>query len=98
LKIRAIENGIFMVAVNKAGDEVLENEPRKRHHFGKSCVINPAGDIVLELNNAPNLIFVTEVELKQVDEARVSMDWFRFRKPELYKIISNKKNGKGGDD
>ncbi len=48
-----------MVAVNKAGDEVLENEPRKRHHFGKSCVINPAGDIVLELNNAPNLIFVT---------------------------------------
>ena len=37
-------------------------------------------------------------ELKQMDEARVSMDWFRFRKPELYKIISNKKNGKGGDD
>ena len=90
LRIRAVENGIFIVAVNKGGDECLPNEPNKRHHFGKSCVIRPSGEIIAQLEDDPCRILLAEVELDEIEKSKAVIDWFKFRKPGLYRIITEK--------
>jgi len=90
LKIRAIENSLFVVAVNKAGDEFLEGEPHKRHHFGKTCAISPSGQFIAQLEDEPNQILITELELDQIQKAKDVIDWSKFRRPELYRIIARK--------
>jgi len=92
LKIRAIENSIFIVAVNKAGDEFLTNDVEKTQHFGNTCVIDPFGEIVGKLGDKPYQILLSEIELEKIDKAKAQIDWFKFRRPELYKIISQKTN------
>jgi beta-ureidopropionase len=90
LKIRAMENSLFVVAVNKAGDEFLEGEAHKRRHFGKTCAINPSGQLIAKLEDEPNQILIAELELDQIQKAKDVIDWSKFRKPELYRIIGRK--------
>lgn len=48
LRSRAIENQIFIVAVNAVGEDQIDGE--NIFYFGHSMVINPMGDILLELD------------------------------------------------
>ena len=90
LQIRAVENHLFIVAVNKAGDEIVEHEEKPRHHFGKSCVIDPFGTILVELDDKPFSLFHATVDLMTIEEADASIPWKRDRRPELYGRISDR--------
>jgi predicted amidohydrolase len=79
LQARAYENGVFVVAVNRAGDE------NGRKHIGRSMIIDPVGAqmIAVASSDEPELLVAT-VDLDHVTAAQTSLPWWRDRRPELY--------------
>lgn len=79
LQARAYENGVFVVAVNRAGDE------HGRKHIGRSMIVDPVGAdmIAIASNDQPELLVAT-VDLDHVAKAQTSLPWWRDRRPELY--------------
>jgi beta-ureidopropionase len=90
LRIRAMENGVFVVAVNKYGPEKMVEESEPKTFYGKSCVIDPFGNIMKTLEDEANLSFQVELPLRMVEEARDRLAYFRDRRPELYGAITER--------
>jgi N-carbamoylputrescine amidase len=89
LQTRALENQIFIVAVNKAGFEQVEGEDGGREHFGRSCIISPLGQIEASIDAEPWGIVAGEIDLEQRTIMKESlMDFLRERRPELYEGLS----------
>jgi len=82
LQARAYESGVFVVAVNRSGDE------NGRRHIGKSMIVNPVGATVMAVAGAdePQLL-VQELDLDAVAAAQKSLPWWRDRRPDLYKPL-----------
>jgi beta-ureidopropionase len=82
LQCRAYENGVFVVAVNRAGNE------NGRRHIGKSMIVNPVGAHVMAVAGVdePQLL-VQELDLDAVAAAQKSLPWWRDRRPDLYKHL-----------
>jgi predicted amidohydrolase len=79
LQARAYENGVFVVAVNRAGDE------HGRQHIGKSMIVNPVGaEIVAFAKSDGDELLVASLDLDDVSRAQKSLPWWRDRRPELY--------------
>ena len=79
LQARAYENGVFVVAVNRAGDEA------GRRHIGKSMIINPIGaEVMAVAKNDGDELLVATLDLDDVDRAQKSLPWWRDRRPDLY--------------
>jgi predicted amidohydrolase len=79
LQARAFDNGVFVVAANRVGDE------HGRRHIGKSTIVNPLGGRIMKqaAMEGPELL-VAELDLGDVDKARRSLPWWRDRRPDLY--------------
>ncbi len=79
LQARAYENGVYVVAVNRAGDE------KGRKHIGRSMIVDPVGAdmIAIASSDVPELLVAT-VDLDNVTKAQTSLPWWRDRRPELY--------------
>ena len=83
LQARAYENGVFVVGVNRCGDE------NGRNHIGKSMVVNPIGaEIVAKAAIDTPEVLVATLELAAVEEAQTSLPWWRDRRPDLYAELS----------
>jgi len=79
LQARAYENGVFVVAVNRAGDE------HGRQHIGRSLIVNPAGaEIMAVAKSDKDELLVATLDLDDVDRAQKSLPWWRDRRPDLY--------------
>ncbi len=79
LQARAYENGVFVVAVNRAGDE------HGRQHIGKSLIVNPAGAEIMAVTKSDgDELLVATLDLDDVDRAQKSLPWWRDRRPDLY--------------
>lgn len=90
LQTRALESHSFVIALNRAGDEQVENETEPRHHFGKSFIANPLGNLVVEpLSDESWRYVVSELDMDEVTYARGRLNWQRDRHPELYKMVSD---------
>ena len=78
LQCRAYENGVFVVAVNRCGDE------NGRRHIGKSMVVNPIGADIMAVAgiDEPELL-IQELDLDDVAAAQKSLPWWRDRRPDL---------------
>lgn len=87
LRVRALENGIFVVASNKGGEE--EFDGTNKTFFGGSCIINPFGLTLVQapFDTGPELIWA-DISLEEVISARKRLPIFMMRRPELYDIIS----------
>jgi predicted amidohydrolase len=79
LQARAFDNGVFVVAANRVGDE------NGRRHIGKSTIVNPLGGRIMKQAGmaAPELL-VAELDLDDIATARRSLPWWRDRRPDLY--------------
>jgi predicted amidohydrolase len=84
LQARAYENGVYVVAVNRAGDE------NGRKHIGKSMIIDPVGAEILAVGSSdgPELLVAT-IDLDNVAKAQTSLPWWRDRRPELYGALGS---------
>jgi len=79
LQARAYENGVYVVAVNRAGDE------KGRKHIGRSMIVDPVGaDMIAIASSGEPEILVATVDLDNVAKAQTSLPWWRDRRPELY--------------
>lgn len=84
LLARAYENGVFVVAVNRAGDEA------GRRHMGRSMIIDPVGaQIVAEASTDVPELLVSTLDLDHVAQAQTSLPWWRDRRAELYGALSD---------
>ena len=83
IQSRAYENGVFVVAPNRAGDE------HGRRHMGKSMIVNPIGAEVMALGGTENPeVLVCTLDLDDAQTARKSLPWWRDRRPDLYAGLS----------
>ncbi len=85
LQVRAMENEVFIAAVNKAGFERVEGEDGGRNHFGRSCIIGPMGDIEASIEVEPWGVVSATIDLeKRRLMKKTLVDWLAERRPELY--------------
>lgn len=77
LRARAIENQMFVVGVNRAGESSGER------FGGGSAVIDPWGEAVAEGGGDPALLHA-EIDLALVDEVRKRIPVFEDRRPDVY--------------
>lgn len=82
LRSRALENGNFVVAVNRVG---VEGE---RRHLGRSMAVAPNGMILAEASAEREEVLLVELDLQEVAAARMNFPWWRDRRPTLYQPIS----------
>lgn len=85
LQIRAMENNVFVLAVNKAGEEVYPEDAPIRNNFGCSNIIDPRGEILDLAGDEPWSTTAQEISISAVEESKSLIDWELERKPEVYK-------------
>jgi len=82
-KSHAIANGIYVVAVNRVGDE--RKGDRKIKFWGHSLVIDPNGKIIAKLNSKKEGVLICDIDFKKVENARQHWPFLRDRRIDAYK-------------
>lgn len=80
LMARAIENQLYIVAVNTTG------ESGGTVFGGQSMIVDPWGKVVISAGEDPTLL-TAEIELERVAEVRQRIPVFEDRRPELYESL-----------
>ncbi|MBK8941757.1 MAG: carbon-nitrogen hydrolase family protein [Polyangiaceae bacterium] len=75
LRARAIESQMFVVAAAQCG-----RHPRGRMTYGKSCVIDPWGDVIAQASDGPGFV-LRALDLGRVDAVRESLPCLTHRRP-----------------
>ncbi len=78
LRARAIENQVFVAACNRVGESKGET------FGGRSAVIDPWGEPVVEADGEAEALITAEIDLLKVAEIRASIPVFQDRRPDLY--------------
>lgn len=79
LQARAIENQLFIVAVNRTGNDPANEFP------GHSLIVDPWGTILYEGGSGEEIV-TTELHLEKVEEFRKQVPVFEDRLPTRYKL------------
>lgn len=79
----AIANNLFVVRVNRVGDE----EGQKFH--GGSLVIDPDGEVIAEAGNEKDEVLVAQLDLDMIKETRNIWTFYANRRPDIYKEVIN---------
>lgn len=92
LKGIAASNQLYVTFANKAGTEERAAPSGKEWtFFGRSCIINPLGDIVTETQlKEPFAVASSTIDLDIVKTARLGLMILRDRRPELYGLLAEK--------
>ncbi len=77
IRARAIENQVFIAAVNRTGTSGAD------HFNGHSMIVNPWGDILLDAGEDESLL-TCEIDLAEVDQARSKIPILTDRRPDIY--------------
>lgn len=75
LRARAIEAGVFVVAAAQVG-----SHEDGRHTFGHSLVVDPWGDVLLDMGDEPGVGFA-DIDLKRISDVRSRIPALRHRRP-----------------
>jgi predicted amidohydrolase len=75
LRARAIEAGLFIVAAAQVG-----LHPDGRQTFGHSLVVDPWGDVLLDMGEEPGVGFA-EIDLARISDVRSRLPALRHRRP-----------------
>jgi predicted amidohydrolase len=76
-RARAIENQVFLAAVNRAGSA------EDGDFGGRSILVGPWGEVILEAGEDACLL-TGSIDLDEIPRARKKIDILRDRRPELY--------------
>ena len=90
LQVRAMENNVFVLGINKAGKEQIKEESTPRIHFGSSCLIDPFGEVITQAGDAEWFSLIGEINLTQRIESKERVNWNEERKPSIYKNYLNR--------
>jgi predicted amidohydrolase len=78
LRARAIENQVFVAACNRVGESKGET------FAGKSAVIDPWGEALVEGGAENEALLTAEIDLARVEDIRARIPVFKDRRPDLY--------------
>jgi omega-amidase len=78
VQARAIENQVFIAAVNCVG------ETDGIAYGGNSMIVSPWGEVLAHGNHKNEQLLTAEIDLDQVSEARDMIPVFQDRRPDLY--------------
>lgn len=81
-KARAIENQMFVAAVNQVGEEDFGKDG-KVTYFGNSMLIDPWGKVILQGNDKDECLLSAEIDLDLVDEIRNTINVFADRRADI---------------
>lgn len=76
---RAIENQVYVAAVNRVGED------RGLVHGGSSRLLDPYGTVLASASDAEEALLVGEVSRERLDEVRDRLKVFRDRREDLYR-------------
>ena len=85
----AIANGCFVAAVNRTGHENTAGGEGIQF-WGQSFVSNPRGQVIASARPDEEEVLVVDVNLKEVEEQRVSWPFFRDRRIDAYGELSQR--------
>jgi len=85
IKARAIEDQMFMVAVNRVGSEDM-GENGEIVFGGCSMIIDPWGNTVVEAGGKEEGLVTSSINITDVKKVRVNMKVLTDRRPDIYKI------------
>lgn len=75
---RAIENQMFVIAVNRVGSD------DKNVFYGHSMVVDPWGEVLAEATETEEEVVLLDVDFGAVENIRKRIPVFRDRRPQLY--------------
>ena len=75
---RAIENQLFVIAVNRVGKD------RDNTFFGHSLVVDPWGDLLIEGSERDEELLVVDIDFGSVADIRRRIPVFADRRPDCY--------------
>lgn len=78
LRTRAFENGCYLAAANKVGQE------GNWQMGGGSLIVAPDGTVLQSADTASDALLVADIDRTQVDQARIAYPSRRDRRPDLY--------------
>lgn len=82
LQAAAIHNGVFVVAVNRGGPEIIEGE---RIFLGRSLVVDPFGHVLAEgPANTGGVVLRQTIDLEAIERHGRRHFYYRDRRPEIY--------------
>lgn len=81
LRTRAFDNGLYLAACNKVGQEGDWFFP------GESYIIDPLGRVLAQASKKEDEIIHAELKKEEVYAARVKIPTFRDRRPDLYRAL-----------
>ncbi len=81
---QAVANGVFIGAINRVGTE----KPWKFGRFyGASYFVDPRGKLITQASEDKDELVAADIDLEQIREVRDGWQFFRDRRPEMYKEI-----------
>jgi predicted amidohydrolase len=87
-RTRAAENGIFLAAANRVGEE------RGTRFLGHSLIAGPDGQMLAEADGSQETLLIAEIQMERAAEKRrvfrpgeYELDLFGDRRPELYRRL-----------
>lgn len=75
---RAIENQMFVIAVNRVGSD------DNNLFYGHSLIVNPWGEVLAEGSESDEQVILADVDFASVGEIRQRMPIFADRRPQYY--------------
>lgn len=81
----AVANGYFICAINRVGKEGPWNIGE---FYGQSYIANPRGQIIAQASRDNDELLVSDINLDEVKEIRDLWQFFRDRRPETYKELT----------
>lgn len=84
-RARAIENQMFVVAVNRVGREEFPGG-NQVEYCGSSRVIDPWGRVLVEAATGSEELLTVSIDLAQADQVRGDMGVLADRRPDLYRL------------
>jgi beta-ureidopropionase len=82
----AVANGYYVGAVNRVGAEAPWNIGK---FYGSSYFVNPRGKIVVQASSDRDELLVADLDMDMVREVRDLWQFFRDRRPESYRLLSD---------
>lgn len=83
-KSRALDNGVFTVAVSPA-----RNEKSSYLSYGHSLIVNPWGQVLCELNEKENILCY-DINLNEIENVREALPIIKNRRKDVYSLSLNK--------
>jgi predicted amidohydrolase len=87
MQTRSLENAVYSITANRIGAEARDGKEELKF-TGKSQIVDPAGQVVLSLDNDKEGIAAVDIDVERARDKSITSlnDRFVDRRPDLYRI------------